>query len=41
MRRIRVHQPKRKRGRRWPEVLAADPRDPDIVRAKALGRSSR
>jgi hypothetical protein len=36
MRRIRVQRPRRKRGRRWREALAADPRDPDIVRAKAL-----
>jgi hypothetical protein len=39
MRRIRVQRPKRKRERPWVEALAAEPQDPDIVRAKALGRS--
>jgi hypothetical protein len=34
MKRIRIQ---RQRGRRecpWPDVLALDPRDPDVVRAK-------
>jgi ABC-type uncharacterized transport system ATPase subunit len=36
MRRIRVQRPKRSRERRWLEVLAVEPQDPDIVHAKAL-----
>jgi hypothetical protein len=39
MRRIRVQRPKSKRKRRWLEALTAEPRDPEIVRAKALERS--
>jgi len=39
MRRIRIHRGKVRRDRHWLEVLALDPRDPDIVRAKAIGRS--
>jgi hypothetical protein len=39
MRRVRVQRPKRKRERPWLEALTTEPRDPDIVRAKALGRS--
>jgi hypothetical protein len=39
MRRIRIQRPNRKRERRWPEALATEPRDLDIVRAKALDRS--
>jgi hypothetical protein len=36
MKRIRAVAPKIRRERRWPENLPADPRDPDVVRAKAL-----
>jgi hypothetical protein len=41
MKQIRVERPKRRSGRADGEVLAEDPRDPDIVRAKALGRAER
>jgi len=37
---IRVHKPRMSREHRWHEVLPADPRDPDVVRAKALARAS-
>ena len=40
MKRIRVHRPKIRRQRPGREVLALDPRDPDVLRAKALGRSA-
>ena len=39
MKRIRTSTPKIRRERRWPEDLPADPRDPDVVRAKALARA--
>lgn len=38
MKRIRVHRLKVRRQRTGREVLALDPRDPDVLRAKALGR---
>jgi hypothetical protein len=41
MKHIRVEKPKRRHGRVNTEFLPLDPRDPDIVRAKALGRASR
>jgi len=41
MRRIRIETPKARRARRWPDALPLDPRDPDIVRAKALERCCR
>jgi hypothetical protein len=34
MRRIRIARRKVRRDRPWLEVLALDPRDPDVVRAK-------
>lgn len=34
MRRIHIERRKVRRGRPWLEVLALDPRDPDVVRAK-------
>ena len=37
--RIRIDKPKTRRERLWPEDLPADPRDPDVVRAKALARA--
>ena len=40
MKRTRIHQPKVAREHPWHEVLPADPRDPDVVRAKALARAS-
>jgi hypothetical protein len=39
MKRIRISAPKIRRERRWPEDLPEDPRDPDVVRAKALARA--
>jgi len=39
MKRIRTVAPVIRRERRWPEDLPADPRDPDVVRAKALARA--
>jgi hypothetical protein len=38
--RIRIHRRKVRRDRPWLGVLALDPRDPDVVRAKTIGRSS-
>lgn len=39
MKRIRTSTPTIRRKRRWPQDLPADPRDPDVVRAKALARA--
>jgi hypothetical protein len=39
MRRTRIHRRKVQRDRPWLEVLALDPRDPDIVRANTIGPS--
>ena len=39
MKRIRIDAPRVRRDRPWHEVLPPDPRDPDVVRAKALARS--
>ena len=39
MKRIRTSAPRIWRDRRWPEDLPDDPRDPDVVRAKALARA--
>jgi hypothetical protein len=36
MKRIRIQKPRVRGGRPWLQVLPLDPRDPDIVRAKAL-----
>ena len=44
MKQIRVERPKHRRDRADSEILPRDPwdpRDPDIVRAKALGRTAR
>jgi hypothetical protein len=41
MKRIRASVPRIRRERRWPEDLPDDPRDPDVVRAKALARETR
>jgi hypothetical protein len=41
MKQIRVERPKYRRDRADTESLAPDTRDPDIVRAKALGRAAR
>ena len=40
MTRIRIQRPKAQRHRPGREVLAPDPRDPEVLRAKALGRSA-
>ena len=39
MKRIRASAPRSRRDRHWPEDLPDDPRDPDVVRAKALARA--
>ena len=39
MKRIRIQRPKGRRQRPRREVLALDPRDPEVLRAKALGHS--
>jgi hypothetical protein len=39
MKRIRTSRPRTRRELLYPEDLPADPRDPDVVRAKALARA--
>ncbi len=39
MKRIRIQKPRARRERPWREALPPDPRDPDIVQAKALARA--
>jgi len=39
VKRIRIRKPRVARERPWHEVLPADPRDPDVVRAKTLARA--
>ena len=39
VKRIRIDRPRVRRDRPWREVLPPDPRDPDVVRAKALARA--
>jgi hypothetical protein len=39
MKRIRIDRPRIRRERDWMEDLPDDPRDPDVVRAKALART--
>ena len=39
MKRIRIDKPRIRREHPWPEGLPVDPRDPDVVRVKALARS--
>ena len=41
MKRIRAGRPRIGRKRVWTEEMPADPRDPDVVRAKALTRARR
>jgi len=41
MRRIRIGRRRARSERSWLEALSPDPRDPDIVRAKALARTAR
>jgi hypothetical protein len=40
MKQIRVERPKHRRDRTDAGIFPLDPRDPDIVRAKALGRAA-
>ena len=40
MRQIRIRRPRVRHERPGPEVLPPDPRDPDVVRAKALARAA-
>jgi len=40
MKLIRIQRPKGRRERPWLDVLPPDPRDPDVVRVKALGRAA-
>jgi hypothetical protein len=39
MKRIRIQRPRARRESDWREALPLDPRDPDVVRAKALARA--
>jgi hypothetical protein len=39
MKRIRADRPRIRRERAWTEDPPADPRDPDVVRVKALARA--
>ena len=39
MKQIRTSRPRIRRERLWPEDLPTDPRDPDVVRVKALARA--
>jgi hypothetical protein len=39
MKRIRVDRPRIRHERAWTEDPPTDPRDPDVVRAKALART--
>jgi hypothetical protein len=41
MKRIRIGRRRAQSERPWLEALSPDPRDPDIVRAKALARATR
>ena len=41
MKRLRTQQPRIRRGHVWFEVLPTDPRDPDVVRAKAFAHADR
>ena len=41
MKQVRIERPKHRHDRANTELLPLDPRDPDIVRAKALRRAAR
>jgi hypothetical protein len=41
VKRIRIQKPRVRRERSWSGALPPDPRDPDVVRAKALARAGR
>ena len=40
VKRIRIQRPRAQREQPWLDVLPLDPRDPDVVRAKALSRAA-
>ena len=40
MKRIRIQRPRAWARHDWDEALPPDPRDPDVVRAKALARGA-
>jgi hypothetical protein len=40
VKRIRIDRHRTRRERPWSEILPPDPRDPDIVRVKALARAA-
>jgi hypothetical protein len=40
VKRIRMDRRRTRRERPWREILPPDPRDPDVVRAKALARGT-
>jgi hypothetical protein len=40
VKRIRIQRPRARRERPWGEALPLDPRDPDVVRVKALVRAA-
>jgi len=39
VKRTRIYRHRIRRGHSWHEVLPPDPRDPDVVRVKALARA--
>ena len=41
MKRIQIERPKHRRDRPEYDLLPRDPRDPDVVRVKSLGRIAR
>jgi hypothetical protein len=41
MKRIQIERPKHRRDRAEFDLLPRDPRDPDVVRVKSLGRVAR
>jgi hypothetical protein len=41
MKQVRATKPRSRREHSWDEALPADPRDADIVRAKALARTGK
>jgi hypothetical protein len=40
VKRIRIDRHRARRERPWSEILPPDPRDPDVVRVKALARAA-
>jgi hypothetical protein len=41
MKRMRIQKPRVRSGRSWVDILPLDPRDPDVVRAKAMAAAQR